>query len=52
MNRDDFIKAYIDFVNDYLTIEKYADHHGLHAHEARAFIELARQVYNAEHPDS
>lgn len=46
------INAYLDFRNNYLTIEKYAEHNGLHIDEAEDLIDLARDVFNKNHPDS
>lgn len=51
-NKTYLIEIYYDWVNNYLTIEKYADHNGLHIHQAHALIELAKMVANSSHPDS
>lgn len=52
MNRKQLELVYLEWFNNYLTIETYADHHGLHINEALSLIELARAVYNKQHPDS
>ena len=52
MNRDQLIDVYMDWLNDYLTIEVYADHHSLSVNEANTLIELARSVFNSPHPDA
>lgn len=46
------INAYLDFVNNYLTIEKYADHNGLSIDEANVFMSVAKHVFNNPHPES
>lgn len=50
--RDTLINAYLDYRNNYLTIEKYADHNGLLVAEAYVLINLARTVFNHNHPES
>jgi hypothetical protein len=49
--RDQLIKIYLDYVNNYLTIEKFAEHSGLHFDQAESLLALARAVFNSEHPD-
>lgn len=46
------INAYLDFINDYLTVERYAECNGLHLQQAIDFIDLAREVYHSAHPES
>ena len=46
------INAYLDFLNDYLTVARYAECNGLHLQQANDFIDLARKVYYSEHPES
>lgn len=50
--RDILIECYLDFFNDYLTVEKYAEHNGLTPEQAKTFLELAKQVENSEHPEA
>jgi hypothetical protein len=50
--RDYLIEAYLSFVNDYLTVEKFAEHHGLHQDQAKAFLELAKSVFESKHPEA
>lgn len=50
--RETLINAYLDYVNNYLTIEKYAEHNGLTPEQARALLDVARAVYGSKHPDA
>ena len=50
--RDTLIAVYLDYLNNYLTIETYADHNGLTETQATALIDLARLVFNSPHPDA
>lgn len=50
--RDVLIQAYLDYWNNYLTVEKYADHNGLSVDQASALINLARQVFDSQHPEA
>jgi hypothetical protein len=45
------VAAYLDYVNNYLTVEKYAEHHGLRVDEARRLLELATEVASTHDPD-
>lgn len=46
------IDIYLDFWNNYLTVERYAECNGLHNDEAEALISLARKVFNTNHPEA
>ena len=50
--RNQLIETYLDWVNNYLTIELYAEHHGLTDKQAAALIELGREVFNSNHPEA
>ena len=46
------INAYLDFRNNYLTIEKYAEHNGLSKNDAERLIILGQDIMNSSHPES
>jgi hypothetical protein len=50
--RETLITIYLDFWNNYLTIERYAECNGLHNGEAQMLIDLARNVFNSNHPEA
>ncbi len=50
--RETLIAAYLDFRNNYLTVEKYAEHNGLTEDQARKLIDLARDVFSSDHPEA
>ena len=50
--RNTLIDIYLDYVNNYLTYQRYAECNGLHDYEAKALIDLARTVYNSNHPEA
>ena len=50
--RDILITAYLDFKNNYLSIEKYAEHNGLSYEQGKALITLARDVFNSKNPEA
>lgn len=50
--RDVLIAIYLDYKNDYLTPETFADHNGLHVDQAQRLIDLGRDVFNSAHPDA
>ena len=49
--RNQLIDIYLDYYNNYLTYERYAECNGLHVTEAQIWINLARAVYNTKHPE-
>jgi hypothetical protein len=52
MTRESLLEMYFDYVNNYLTIEKFAEHKGLYVYEAEVLIDLAKRCLESPHPDS
>jgi len=52
MTREKLAAIYLDWVNNYLTVERFAEHHGLYESEAQALIALARQCFEQSHPEA
>lgn len=50
--REKLIEAYLDWRDNYLTTEGYAEHNGLSIEQALALINLARNVFESGHPES
>lgn len=50
--RESLSALYVEWVNDYLTIEKFAEHHGLTVTEAEALIEVAKSCFENNHPEN
>ena len=46
------IDFYLDWVNNYLTIEKIAEHHGLDVDDARALITMGRFMHHRHIKDA
>lgn len=44
--------VHVDYTNNYLTVEKYAEHHGLTTWQAIVLLDLARSVNESQHPDA
>ena len=40
----DYEKEYIEWFNDYLTVEKFAEHKGLTVDQAQIIIDLGRKI--------
>ena len=45
------IELYLDYRNNYLTIEKFAEHNGLHVWQAIDLISVAEKVFDSKHPE-
>ena len=50
--RDIIINAYLDYLNNYLTIATWAEHNGLTEEQGIKFIELAREIAYTNNPDA
>ena len=50
--RDKLIEAYLDYRNNYLTIEKWAEHNGLATDQGEQLYWLAREVFESKHPEA
>jgi hypothetical protein len=48
MSLDQFIKMYLDYVNNFISIGAFADHYGITQNEAVDIIELGYQIRNME----
>ena len=52
-NARDYLTAlYLDWVNNYLTMGVFAEHHGLTCEQAENLVKLAKNVIESEHPDA
>ena len=47
--KDFLIEIYLDYANNYLTIEKFAEHQELNVKDIEYFINLGRKIYNNEY---
>lgn len=43
---------YLDYVNNYLSLEKYAEHRGLLIGEARMLVDLGQSCHENLHPEA
>ena len=50
--RNSLNDIYLTWVNDYLTIERFAEHHGITLAQAMTLIDLAREIYNSNHTEA
>lgn len=52
INRQSLIDLYLEWINDYITIQKFAEHKELHTDEAWDLIQLAKRVFEGTHPEA
>lgn len=50
--REYLLDLYLDWRNNYLTVEVFSEHHGLTTGEACTLLDLARDVNRHEHPEA
>ena len=48
--RTALINAWLDYWNNYLTPETYADHHHMTTQQAKDYLAVARSVYESVNP--
>ena len=44
-------ECYLDFLNNYLTVERWAEHNGMTVPDAVTFLVLAKNTLESNHPD-
>ena len=52
MARETLISMYLDYANNYLTMERYAECNALTLDQANYLIMVARMVFNSQHPEA
>jgi hypothetical protein len=50
--RQSLITLYLDYLNNYVTVERYAECNGLTVEQAHSLITLGRHVFNSDHPEA
>jgi hypothetical protein len=50
--RETLIAIYLDWLNNYASLDTFADHNGLYIEQAKDLIRIAKDVYNSDHPDA
>lgn len=51
VTREDMILDYLQFKNNYLSVELWGEHRSLTPEQAHKIIALYRQVFESPHPD-
>ncbi len=49
--RDKLIEIYLDWVNNYISIEKFAEHNILHKDEAITLLSLGSELLYTDRPE-
>lgn len=50
--RQTLIDLYLDWFNNYLTVELFAEHNGLTVEQAQRLIDLGRDIHESKHPEA
>lgn len=50
--RSVMIEYYLDYRNNYLTMDKFAEHNGLALDQAIDLIRAAEVIFNSPHPEA
>jgi hypothetical protein len=43
---------YLDMVNNYLSVDLFAEHNGITTEQAQALLAVAKSVFESAHPDA
>lgn len=52
MDRETLVNVYLDWVNNYLSLSRFAEAHGLYENEAEMLIKLAKSCHENLHPEA
>ena len=44
--KNTLIEVYLDWVNDFLTVERFAEYYGLTVEQADALLRVCKSIYN------
>jgi hypothetical protein len=50
--RDYLAEVWLDWHNNYLSAEVFAEHNGITPEQARKLLAVARSVFDSKHPDA
>lgn len=50
--RQILIDLYLSYLNEYLSVEVFAEHNGLTTEQGQELINVARNVTNSPHPEA
>ena len=50
--RDQLRTIYLEWVNDFVTVARFAEYHGITDAQAADLITLARDIFNTDHPEA
>lgn len=50
--KDYLIALYLEWLNNFASLSKFAEHHGLTISQANELIKIARVVFDSNHPDN
>jgi len=51
-NRETLAAVYLQWVNDYASVDTYAEHKGITTQEALMLLEVARSCFENQHPEA
>jgi hypothetical protein len=52
MNRETLTALYLEWVNDYASLDTFAEHHGLTPDEAGLLLVVAKSCFENPHPEA
>jgi len=52
INRETLAALYLEWVNDYVSLQTFAEHKGLTQHEALILLEVSKSCFENLHPEA
>jgi len=50
--REQFSEWYLDFVNNFLTLDGFAEYYGISHDQAKQVVELGKAIHHSPHPEA
>jgi hypothetical protein len=52
MYRETLNEIYLDYINNYISVDIFGEHNGLTAMQAVKLLVLAKEIHYSQHPES
>lgn len=49
--RQQFVEWYLDYCNDFISIDGFAEYFGISVYQAKQIIQLGREIMDQKHPE-
>lgn len=50
--REKLAEWYLDYVNNFISLDKFAEHHGISRDQAEQVVKLGKEIHETPHPEA